>query len=147
MALRPNYLKYFRSFQNNFGLRPKKSPKTGWNKGNVFDFSDNSISALHGRCAVGSNCLILHPIKTIFFNGLIQFGEECLSSSANSSVETAQLDNGVCLLIGKPTTQNQLNLFWNICFFLELNTNQLAFSLSRSYFNKSEIWRHLRLVV
>jgi len=45
----------------------------------------------------------------------------------NSNVKTAQLENGFCFLIGKPTTQNQLNLFWNICCFIKLNTKQLSF--------------------
>jgi len=40
--------------------------------------------------------------------------------------KTAQLANGFCFLIGKPTTQNQLNLFWNICCFIELNNKQLS---------------------
>jgi len=56
-----------------FGLWPKNSKKTGWNtvKRNVFDFSNNSISsALHGCCSLRSNCLILHPIKSMFFNEL-----------------------------------------------------------------------------
>jgi len=63
----------------------------------------------------------------MFFNELIQFVEDGLSSWANSNVKTAQLDNGFCFLIGNPTTQNQLNLFWNICCFIELNTKQLSF--------------------
>ena len=41
--------------------------------------------------------------------------------------KTAQLANGFCFLIGKPTTQKELNLFWNICCFIELNTKQLSF--------------------
>ena len=130
MALWPNWLTFFRSFHNNLGLWPKILPKTGWNtvKGNVFDFSNSSISsALHGCCSVGSNCLILHPIKTMFFNQLIQFCEDGWSSWVNSNVKTAQLENVFCFLIGKPTTQNQLNLFWNICCFIKLNTKQLSF--------------------
>ena len=42
-------------------------------------------------------------------------------------LKTAQLNNGFCYLTGKPTTQNQLNLFWNICYFIEMNTKQLSF--------------------
>ena len=50
--------------------------KTGWNtvKKNVFNFSVNCIgNALHGCCFLGRNCLKLHPIRTMFFNELIQF--------------------------------------------------------------------------
>ena len=46
-------------------------------------------SALHGCCSVGSNCLILHSVKTMFFNELIQCNEDGLSSWANSNVKTA----------------------------------------------------------
>jgi len=86
----------------------EKSQKPGWNtvKGNVFDFPDNSIrSALHGCCSFGSNCLILHTVEITFFNELIQCGDDGLSSWANSNLKTAQLDNGFCFLIDKPTTQ------------------------------------------
>jgi len=109
---------FLQAFQNNFSLLPTnpRKKKTGWNtvKRNVFDFSGNSIgSALHGCCFLGSNCLIPHPIRTMFFNELIQFRVDGLSSWANSNVKTAQLDSGFCFLIGKPATQNRLNLFWN----------------------------------
>jgi len=62
----------------------------------------------------------------MIFNELIQFGKDGLSSWANSNVKTAQLANGFCFMIGKPTIQNQLNLFWNICF-IKLHTKQLSF--------------------
>jgi len=116
MALWPNWLKFLWSFQNKFGLWPTNPRKKTWNtvKRNVFNFSGNSIgSALHGCCFLGSNCLILHPIRTMFFNELVQFSVDGLSSWANSNVKTAQLDSGFCVLVGKPTTQNRLNLFWN----------------------------------
>jgi len=75
-------------------------------QGKCFDCPDNSIrSALHGCCSFGSNCLILHAVKIIFFNELIQCGDDVLSSWANSNLKTAQLDNGFCFLIDKPTTQ------------------------------------------
>jgi len=111
-------------------LTEKSPKKTGWNtvKGNDFDFLDNSISsALHVCCFLGSNCLILHPIKTMFFNELIQFGIDSLSSWTNSNVKTPQLDSGLCFLIGKPTTHNQLNVFWIVCCSVEINTKQLSF--------------------
>ena len=41
--------------------------------------------------------------------------------------EIAQLANGFSFLMGKPTTQNQVKLFWNICCFIKLNTKQLSF--------------------
>jgi len=44
----------------------------------------------------------------MFFNELIEFGEDGLRNWANSNVKTAQLANGFCFLIGKPITQNQL---------------------------------------
>jgi len=65
--------------------------------------------------------------KSMIFNQLIQFGEDGLSSWANSNVKTTQLANGFCFLIGKPTTQNQVNLFWNICCFIKMNIKQLSF--------------------
>jgi len=89
MALWSNWPKFFRSFQEISVCDWKIPPKTGWNtvKGNVFDFSNNSISsALQGCYSVFSNCLILHPIKSMFFNELSQFVEDGLSSWANPTL-------------------------------------------------------------
>ena len=129
MALWPNWLKFFGHFKKTSVCDRKKTKnRLKHSQGNVFDFSNNSISsALHDYYSIGRNCLILHPIKIMFFNELIQFGKDGLSSWANSNVKTAQLNNVFCFLIGKPTTQNQLNLFWNICCFIELTTKQLSF--------------------
>jgi len=117
MALWPDWLKLFRSFQNKFGLWPANPrKKTGWNtvKRNVFDFSGNSTgSGLHGCCFLGNICFILQSIRTMFFNELVQFSVDGSSSWANSNVKTAQLANGFCFLIDKPTSQNRLILFWN----------------------------------
>jgi len=63
----------------------------------------------------------------MFFNKLIQFGEDGLSSWTNSNVKTAQLDSGFCFLIGNPTTHSQLNLLWIVCCSVEINTKQLSF--------------------
>jgi len=128
-----------------------KSPQsTGWNtvKGNVFDFPNNCISSvLHGYCSVGTNYLILHPIKSLLFNELIQFGEDDLISWANSNVKTAQLDNGSYFLIGRHTTQNQPKIFWKICCFIELSTKQLSFLQLVMKLFQQIFWRHLRLVI
>jgi len=137
-------LSFFSHFKKLRSVTERFPPKNRLkhSQGNCFSFSDNSISsALHGCCSAGSNCLILHPRKSMIFNELIPFGEDGLSSWANSNVKTTQLANVFCFLDGKPTTQNQPNLFWNICCFWAF------FSLLRSCFSKSEIWRHLRLVV
>ena len=82
-------LSFFAHFKKFRSVTEKSSQKTGWNtvKGNVFDFSNNSISsALHGCCSICSNCLILHPIKSMFFNEMIQFVEDGLSSWANPTL-------------------------------------------------------------
>jgi len=61
-----------------------------------------------------------------------------------------QHNSGFCFLVGKPTTQNRLNLFWNTyLLFHRAKYQKLSFLLLvKSCFNKSsELWRHLRLVV
>ena len=102
------HLLFFGHLKTTLVCDRKIQKKTGGNtvKGNVFDFPDNSIrSAFYGCCSFGSNCLMLHTVKIMFFNELIQCGDDGLSSWTNSNLKTVQLDNGFCFLIDKPTTQ------------------------------------------
>jgi len=83
----------------------------------------------------------------MFFSELIQFSEDGFSSWANSYVKTAQL--GFCFLIGKPTPQNQLNLFWDTYLLFhraKFQTTELS-SACQEVNKPSDIWRHLPLVV
>ena len=90
MALWPNWPKFFRSFQEisvcDWRIPPKNRLKHSQGKCFWF-FEQLSISsALHGCCSTCSNCLILHPIKSMFFNELIQFVEDGLSSWVNPTL-------------------------------------------------------------
>ena len=104
-------------------MTKKSPPKTGWNtvKGNVFGFSNNSIgSALHGCCFVGSNWQVF---KMNWFN----LAKMAWAVKQTQRLRHHNLTMDFVFWLANLTTQNQLNLFWNSCCFIKLNTKKLSF--------------------
>jgi len=120
-------------------------------KGNFFDFLDNSISrTLHGCCSTGSKWLItLYPIKPMFPNELIQFGEDVSSSCTNFYTAQVILDNGfVSSLANLQYRINCPSSEISIVSSSWIPNNWTFFSLSKSCFNKSsELWRYMCLAL
>jgi len=130
MALRPNWPTFFRSFQKTSVCDRKISKKQVETQSREM-FLIFRTAPLVVRCmaAVPSVATALYFIQS---NPWLSMNSFTLAKMAwaveeTPTLKTAQLNNGFCFLIGKPTTQNQLNLFWNICYFIELNTKQLSF--------------------
>ena len=119
MSLWPSWIKFFRSFQNNFGLWPNPPPKkTDW----------NTVKCV--ACLLLRWQQLLHtPSNQIMFSmSWFNLAKMAWAVEQTPNLKTAQLDNGFWFLIGKPTTRNQLNLCWNIYCFIEINIpNNWAF--------------------
>ena len=146
------HLRFFRSFQNNFGLWPINHPKNTLkhSQGNVFDFPNIRISSvLHGCCSVGSNCLILHPIKTMF--SMNWFNLAKMAWAVEQTPTLRQHNLTMVFVSWLANLQHKIN--WtssdiSVVSSSYIPNNWAFFSFSRSCFNKSsEMWGHLHLVV
>ena len=130
MALWPNWPEYFRSFQKTSACDrkiPKKQVETQSRE--TFLIFWTTPLVVHCMAAVPLVATALYFIQSNPWLSMNSFtmAKMAWAVEKTPTLKTAQLKNGFCFLIGKHTTQNQLNLFWNIRYFIELNTKQLSF--------------------